>query len=291
MVFRKDLWQYIDKSYVLDITRSLIEIPSFKGLLRQETAVAEYLNKIFLENDIHSELIEVENGRCNIIAKLQGDSNGKNLLLNGHLDTVPPYDMVNPFKTQIIGNNLYGRGAVDMKGSVAGMVSAMIAIKKMNLNFSGTITFSGVIDEEEKSLGTIYFIENDLNEYDGAIVGEPTDLKLCIAHRGLRWIEIAIIGKTVHGGSQAEGLNAISLAGEFIPFIEKRMKEYILQSEHEIIGRGSFNIGTIGGGTQPSTVAGNCIIRFDRRWLPTENLQIILNQVESVVKDFSLMNP
>ncbi|GAU76244.1 M20 family metallopeptidase [Fusibacter sp. 3D3] len=286
MLEQKDLWRYVDRDFVIELTKALVSIPSHKEVSRQETEVAKFIKTVFEAHHIPSEIVEVEAGRCNVIAKLEGRASGKRLLLNGHLDTVPIYGMKEALTPVIKDGHLFGRGAVDMKGPIAAMITAMIALKRMNTPFEGSVQFAGVIDEEEKSLGTIHFLENLEVIPDGVIVGEPTNLNLCVAHRGLQWIEILIKGKTVHGGNQAEGLNAISLMGQFIPYIEAEMKKYIDESEHPIIGRGSFNIGTIKGGTQPSTVAGECLMKFDRRWLPSENLEMIMAQVEHIVKSF-----
>ncbi|MBN2794309.1 MAG: M20 family metallopeptidase [Clostridia bacterium] len=285
------LWNHIKPSQVLDLAKSLIQIPSYPGIDAQESEVAKFLLNWLKNEGLEVELQDVENGRYNLIAKLKGEKEGKNLLLNGHLDTVPVYGMVNPLIPIEKEDRLYGRGSVDMKGPIASMLCALVAIKKMKVPFSGEIVFAGVIDEEEKSLGAIHFLENNEMLFDGAIVGEPTDLSVCVAHRGLHWIEISIIGKTVHGGHQAEGLNAISLAGQFIPFFEERMTRFVELSIHPIIGRGSFNLGTIQGGTQPSTVAGACYIKFDRRWLPGENLELILNQIQSIIAEFQVLHP
>lgn len=288
---QKDLWRYVNQDFVIELTKALVAIPSHKDVSKQETEVAKYIKTVFEAHQIPAEIVEVEDGRCNVVATLKGRSEGKHLVLNGHLDTVPIYGMKEALIPVIKDGNLFGRGTVDMKGPIAAMIAAMIALKNMKTPFEGTVHFAGVIDEEEKSLGTIHFLENMAYTPDGVIVGEPTDLKLCVAHRGLQWIEILIKGKTVHGGNQSEGLNAISLMGQFIPYIEAEMEKYIDQSEHPIIGRGSFNIGTIEGGTQPSTVAGECLMKFDRRWLPSENLEMIMVQVEQIVKTFEQAHP
>ena len=198
--------------------------------------------------------------------------------------------MENPFSPEIKDGNLFGRGSVDMKGPIAAMICAMKAIKDMGLTLSGDIVFAGVIDEEERSYGTVHLLKNMPN-VDAAIIGEPTDFDICITHRGLEWLEIRIEGKTVHGGKQSEGLNAISMAARFLLYLEEKMAAYIAKSSHPLIGSGSYNLGTIKGGTQPSTVAGDCVITLDRRWLPGESHKEIMNQFEEIIESFKPQAP
>jgi len=149
------------------------------------------------------------------------------------------------------------------------------------------VIFAGVIDEEEKSLGTIDLIEKGLKA-DAAIVGEPTNLNICTAHRGLEWFEFYFQGKAVHGGCQHEGINAILNASNFIQRIEEKLMPKIIKENHDIIGTSSMNYGTIHGGTQPSTVAGECVLKVDRRWVPGIKYNDILKQYQDVIDELSI---
>ena len=288
--FKAKLASVFSERDVVDLTQSLIAIPSYCGLINQETQAACFISKWFAENGFESEVIEVTAGRSNVVARLPGTGGGQSLLLTGHLDTVPAYDMVNAFTPHIKDGKLFGRGAVDMKGPIAAMICAMKAIKDMGIPLSGDVTFAGVIDEEERSFGTIHLLQN-MPKADAAVVGEPTDFGICVAHRGLEWIEIHIEGKTVHGGSQSKGLNAIAMAAKFIMYLEEQMPRFINKSSHGLIGRGSYNLGTIQGGTQPSTVAGDCRITIDRRWLPGETHAGIMAQFQGLIDGFLKQAP
>lgn len=206
--------------------------------------------------------------------------------MTGHIDTVPPYDMPEPFELKSDGNVLIGRGVVDMKGQLACMIYSMIAIKRANIKLRGDLIFAGVIDEEEKSLGTIDLIEKGIKA-DAAIVGEPTNFNICACHRGLEWFEIHFQGKTVHGGAQKEGVNAILLASNFIQKVEEKLIPKMEKETHNIIGTSSMNYGTISGGTQPSTVAGECILKIDRRWVPGIKYDSILKEYKDIIEELS----
>ncbi|NBI07330.1 M20 family metallopeptidase [Senegalia massiliensis] len=281
-----EIKELISEKEVIKIIKELVEIPSYPGIQSQETKVAEKIKHIFESENIKVEVQEVVDGRCNVIARIKGNGIGKNLLLTGHTDTVPPYDMENACKLIEKDNKLYGRGTVDMKGPLACMIASMIAIKRSKVELKGDLIFAGVIDEEEGSEGTIDLLKRNL-DIDAAIVGEPTRLEICVAHRGLEWIEFDFVGKTVHGGKQEEGINAIVKATNFIQRIEDEVIPKIYSNTHPIIGTSSMNYGTINGGTQPSTVAGNCKLKIDRRWVPKENYQDMLKEYQDILDDMS----
>lgn len=281
-----NLYSVVSENEIINFIKELVAIPSHTGIRNQETKVVECIHNLFAKEGIESEIISVTNGRCNVIARLNGTNNGKTLLLTGHMDTVPPYDMPEPFELKSDGNVLVGRGVADMKGQLACMVYSMIAIKRANIKLGGDLIFAGVIDEEEKSLGTIDLIEKGIKA-DAAIVGEPTNFNICVCHRGLEWFEIQFQGKTVHGGAQKEGVNAILLASNFIQKVEETLIPKIEKETHHIIGTSSMNYGTIKGGTQPSTVAGECVLKIDRRWVPGIKYDNILKEYQDIIDELS----
>ncbi|NLY37627.1 MAG: M20 family metallopeptidase [Tissierellia bacterium] len=276
----------MDEKEVVEIIRRLVEIPSHPGIENQESVVAEYIKTLFDKEAIPAQVRAVADGRSNIVATLKGAGGRKSLLLTGHTDTVPPYDMQDPFTLKEVSGKFYGRGAVDMKGPLACMIGAMIAIKRAGIELQGDLIFAGVIDEEEGSRGTIALLEEGLKA-SGAIVGEPTDMDICIAHRGLEWLEFHFTGKTVHGGKQEEGINAIVKASNFIQRLEEKLMPKIRSRVHPIIGPSSMNYGTISGGTQPSTVAGSALLKIDRRWIPQESYQEVLGELQEVIDEMA----
>lgn len=277
---------HIFQDQVVDILKEMVSRPSHPGVENQETKVAEYIADLLTKNGIVAEIIPVMNGRCNVVGRLKGTGGGKTLLLTGHTDTVPPYDMQNPYEIIEKENKLYGRGAVDMKGALASMLAAMIGIKRAGIELKGDLIFAGVIDEEEASRGTIDLIEKGI-QADGAIVGEPSDLEICIAHRGLEWFEFSFKGKSVHGGRQKEGINAIVKASDFIKKVDSELVPKLDQRIHPVAGSSSMNYGLIHGGTQPSTVAGDCILQVDRRWVPEEKYENVINEYQEIIDALS----
>ncbi|NLY82805.1 MAG: M20 family metallopeptidase, partial [Clostridiales bacterium] len=150
----------------------------------------------------------------------------------------------------------------------------------------GKVMFAGVCDEEMNSIGAIELIESKVKA-DAAIIGEPTDLDICIGHRGLEWYEFKFIGKTVHGGSQDKGINAIQKAVKFINHLEDDLIPYVNAKKHEVLDKATLNYGVIKGGTQLSTVAGECILLVDRRFLPYESYEDMENEFKDLISKLS----
>lgn len=265
-------------------TMDMVRIPSYPGIAEQEMAVAKYIKNVFDKEDIPCGIQDLPNGRANVIATLKGNGGGRTLLFNGHMDTVPPYDMENACAPHLENGKLFGRGTADMKGPLATMMAAVIAAKRSGLQLSGDVVFTGVADEEEASLGTINLIESGIHA-DGAIVGEPLSTPcLGVAQRGLEWYKIDFIGRTVHGGSQSTGINAIEKATHFIRSVEEDLKPALCSLTHPILGESTVNIAVIHGGTQPSTVAGHCSVQLDRRFLPNiEAYELVTAQLQSIL--------
>lgn len=288
----KRISTYFTEQETVGLLAKLVSFPSHEGVKNQETETAKYIHDFFLREGIEAELIPVRDGRCNVVAKLKGTGGGKSLLFTGHTDTVPPYDMPDPYVVKYVGGDMFGRGVLDMKGGLACMMMAMAAIKRAGVTFSGDLIFAALIDEEAKSLGTRAWLRSCTELPDAAIVSEPTGMDVCVGHRGLEWFEFTFHGKTVHGGRQKEGINAIQKATMFINRLENdlipRLEE---KTPHPIIGSPSMNYGLIRGGTQPSTVAGECILQMDRRWIPEENFSGIVEEYQQIIDGLAAEDP
>lgn len=287
----KDIIKNITDEEVIKITSDLVKIPSYTGLKNQEKEVAEYIYNLLKREDIEVEKYDVLENRPNIVAKIKGKGSGKSLMLNGHMDTVPPYNSKdNPFSGEIKEGKLFGRGSCDMKGPVACMLGAMIAIKRSGIDLDGDLYFTGVINEEQLSQGTEYIVRNGPYT-DAAIIGEPTGLNIAAGHRGLEWIEINFIGKATHGGTPQEGINAISKAAKFIRKIEDEVIPRFKERNHPLIGDPLLNFGVIEGGDQPSSVAGKCSLYIDRRWTPLESFDLVMNELRDAIKELKEEDP
>jgi succinyl-diaminopimelate desuccinylase len=255
----------------------LIHIPSYSHTARQEEQIADYITSYFENMGIEVKQQQVEEGRPNVIARIPGNG-GPSIMFNGHIDTVPPYDMKNPFSGKIENGNIHGRGACDMKGPVAAMMTAMAAIKMSGITPGGDIYFSAVVDEEEKGIGVEALIA-EWPEVDAVIVGEGTNLDICLGHKGLEWIKIEVFGKKTHSGNAKAGINAITMAGRLITYLADEYSLLLDGRVHSVLGQSSMNIGTITGGDQPSTVADYCMLTIDRRFVPEETWEQVYREL------------
>lgn len=273
-----------------DIAADMVRIPSYSFLKNQEKEIASYIHHFFVKESIESRIVEIEPGRYNVEAMIKGKGEGKSLMLSGHMDTVPSYDMESAFEGAIVDGVLYGRGACDMKGPLASMMSAMAAIKRSGITLQGDLIFTGLADEEEQGKGAGYLVNNGPFA-DGVIVGEPTEMKIDIGHKGLEWIEITVHGKKVHGGNKEAGINAIQMAARLIDRIYNQYVPVLNSREYPILGAPTINVGTITGGDQPSTVAGECVITLDRRCVPTESISQVYSELDQIISRLHREDP
>ena len=276
------LSQCVSEDEIIGLISDLVKIPSYIGLEAHETEVARYIHRFFQQEGIESELVHVCDGRYNVVARLRGKGAGLSLLLTGHIDTVPPYDMPEPFSPKVENGKLIGRGTTDMKGAVACMMMAMVAIKRAEIVLKGDVVFAGVVGEESDCQGTMCLLENGLS-VDGAVVGESTNLDVVVGHRGLEWLEFSFQGKAVHGGKQSDGINAIDHAILFGIKLKEELVPKLARRTHPIIGQSSMNFGVIRGGTQPSTVAHECVLQIDRRWVPKETHEEVIREYQDIL--------
>ncbi|WP_294379139.1 M20 family metallopeptidase, partial [uncultured Clostridium sp.] len=223
--------------------------------------------------------------RPNVYAFLGGEFTKKpKLMLNGHVDTVPGFNMdYDAYKPFIKNGSIFGRGSCDMKGGIASFIAAIIAIKRSGIKLDDTVMFAGVIDEEECSRGTEHLVKNGFNpEY--VLISEPTGMDLCTRHKGFEWMEVKMIGRSCHGSTPKEGKNAIYAASYFNQIIQEKLEPIIDSRFDKELGRGSVCVGKIEGGNDPNIVPDLCSVQLDRRWLPQESLESVHNEVIECAK-------
>ncbi len=144
------------------------------------------------------------------------------------------------------------------------------------------MTLAAVIDEETESLGAEHLIASGFTA-DGAIVGEPTENKVCIGHKGLEWLEIVFTGKAAHGGTPTAGINAIDAAASFVQQVRTGLLPEFAARTDALLGPPTINFGTVRGGDQPSTVAASCVLTADRRSLPGETYEFMRTELEAIL--------
>ncbi len=267
-----------------ELLAELVRTPSHPGLPRQEEAVAEVLRRYFEQHGVACATAQVTAGRPNLFARVSGEAPGRRLLLCGHTDTVP-LNQGDPgvgFSAAVHEGNLYGRGACDMKGALAAMAAALVGLQAVNGLPAGEVLLAAVIDEEMESLGAEALVREGLRA-DGAIVGEPTSNRVALGHKGLEWLEVEFTGRAAHGGTPQAGINAIVAAARFVELVEQRLQPALAARQHPLLGQPTWNVGTVRGGDQPSTVAASCLLSGDRRSVPGETFDGMLAELEALL--------
>jgi acetylornithine deacetylase/succinyl-diaminopimelate desuccinylase len=253
-----------DKAEVVTLTEDLIRIESHAEAPGREAEVVRFLAGWFRERGIESELEPVEGKRANLLARV-GRSEGKRLLLCGHLDTVPAGSMKDSFSPRVEKGILRGRGACDMKGAVAAMACALVALRGAPLR--GEVVFGGTVGEETGSIGVRELVARGPHA-DFAVVGEPTALRLGLAHKGLAFIRITLTGRAAHGSVPHQGANAALAAARLALEIERELGAKLAARSHPLLGKGTVCVGKISGGTRPNIVPDRCEVEIDCRTLP-----------------------
>jgi len=269
----------VDHLQLHDLVRKLVAVDSVNPTLvpgaRGEAAAAEFLREWLKGQGIEARLQEAAPGRPNVVAwigpqpaQAKGEKPRAALAILAHIDTVGAGDMANPFTPRERDGRLYGRGALDIKSGVAAMCAAAVAAQRDAAKFARPLLIAAVVDEECNSIGT----EALLREYsaEAAIVLEPTDLKLVVAHKGYAWFEITTHGRAAHGSLPAEGRDAIRMMGRVLGLLDALDKKLAQQAPHARLGCGSLHASLIRGGQELSSYPVECRLELERRMLPGE---------------------
>src|SRR5437879_6089974 len=238
-------------------------VPSGSG----ETAIAQYVASWMSAAGLDVEIVEPVPGRPSVVSVLRGTGGGRSLMLNAHMDTVGAGGMPDAFSPRVEEERIYGRGAYDMKASLAAiMITAREAAK---LRLKGDLIITAVADEEVASLGTSAVLEK--YRADAAIVTEPTELRLCLAHKGFVWLEVETTGVVAHGSRADIGVDAIAHMGRILTGVLELNERLRSGPRHPLLGTGSIHASLIEGGQEMSTYPARCIAKLERRTLPGED--------------------
>ena len=275
--------QSLQREPILDLLSALIRIPSVNPQLEGgesgEMNLALFVRDWLCKHGINAHLEEVQPGRPNVYAEI-GDEEGATLCLCAHLDTVGVQEMtIPPFQPTIEGNRVYGRGSCDMKGGLAAVLSAAVALAESG--FRKKLLLALVCDEEFASIGADDFVRR--HRADACILTEPSDLKMVIAHKGFLWGKVVTSGKSAHGSRWDIGESAIAKMGPLLTALDSFDKTVLRSRKDNLVGPASMHISLISGGTGISTYASSCTVQIERRTLPSENIESVQTELEEVI--------
>lgn len=275
----------IDEGDLRGTVLDLVAIPSINPSLVEggpgEAEIARYVADALDAIGLEVELVEPEPGRPSVVGRRRGTGSGPSLMWNGHLDTVGVEGMDDPFRAVVRDGRIHGRGAYDMKGSLAAMLAAARSLERAGVRLAGDLVLAFVADEEHGSLGTRAVLERV--DVDGAIVTEPTDLELCVAHKGFAWIEVEARGRAAHGSRFDEGVDANLGLGRFLAAVVDLERDLRGREPHPLVGPPSLHVGEIEGGTGWSTYAARALARIERRTIPGESFDDVEAEIDAIL--------
>jgi acetylornithine deacetylase len=228
-----------------------------------------------LETEIH----DLGPARANVVATVRGSGGGRSLMLNAHMDVVGAGGMAEPWTPRIENGRLYGRGAFDMKASLAAIMLA--AREAATLGLRGDVIVTAVADEEFASIG-VQDIVHRLHA-DAAIVTEPSGLDLHVAHKGFVWLEVETFGAAAHGSLPEEGVDAIAKMGLVLTGLDALARELQSRPGDPLVGPPSVHASLIQGGQELSTYPDRCLLSVERRTIPGEMVAAVEAEIAAIL--------
>jgi succinyl-diaminopimelate desuccinylase len=262
----------VSRDEIVALASRLIAVPSTSG---EERAIMEDVARWCDEVGLQYQTIASDPDRPNVIVTVGDPTSGPTIVMNGHLDTVPVSDPVawksGPYDPTVSddGRKLIGRGASDMKSSVAVMLYVAQLLKDAPLN--GCVQVHVVSDEETNGkFGTLFVLDEiaagRLPRPDYCLIGEKSDLKVRNAERGLLAIDVTVLGRASHtAAARVTGVNAIAKAAKAIVALDTDIDRF-----HPAVGKPVISINTIQAGVAHNVVPGECTFSIDRRLIPGE---------------------
>lgn len=257
-------------SELTELLRQLVAIDSVNPTLvaggAGEAAIARFVAEWLERAGVEVSVEEAAPGRSNVIGVARGVGSGRSLLLNAHMDTVGVAGMQQPHEPWLENGRLYGRGAYDMK---AGLAAAMLAAASAR-GLAGDVVIAAVVDEEAAASGTKALLASGLRA-DAAIVTEPTELNVAIAHKGFVGFEIETAGRAAHGSRPERGIDAIARIGPVLVELSAFAEQLRSAPGHPLLGPGSLHTSLIEGGQEYSSYPERCLLTGEWRTLPGQS--------------------
>lgn len=283
-------------SVTLDVKKLTSEMVSFDTVSSNSNVpLVKYLQTLLTELGFEVEIQRqtFEHGtleKANVIARA-GPRDVEPLMLSAHTDTVPvgtsshwdypPFKLTEDKRRGL----LFGRGSVDMKGSIAAMICAVAPMLPKVGNFKRELIIGLTYDEEVGLLGAKHLVESELIRPRYALVGEPTLMRPMRMHKGHIYLRALCRGVSGHASDPKSGINAIEIAGEVIEKLREFANELAMQKNKEYEPAfATLNIGVIKGGTKANVIAEECVIEFDIRPIEGQTSNMIIQDLAARVQ-------
>jgi len=275
----------------IETLRRLVAIPSVNPMGQDvsgpqfgEARLTEFLESVFDGLGIDHRRDPIHPGRDNLLARLEGDvpagRGGPLVLLGAHQDTVPTGGMtIEPFEPRVEAGRLYGRGACDVKGGMAAVLAALARLAEERPDGMPTVIVACTVNEEHGFSGARALARSCHDgggliprRPDVAVIAEPTELDVVVAHKGVvRW-KCHTTGRAGHSARPEAGENAIYKMAPVLDALDRYHRQVLPQlGSHPLCGPATLSVGTIHGGVSVNTIPDCCTVEIDRRLRPGEN--------------------
>ena len=305
-------WLAEHRDEAVAFLRQVVQAESTQGRERraQET-VAEYLRRIGLEVDVW----EPDAGQLaaspffcssrsnfagspNVVGLWKGAGGGRSIILNGHIDVVPVGDRSqwrhDPWAGEVADGRMYGRGITDMKGGDAAMFLAVAALKSLGVHLRGDVIVQSVVEEESGGAGTLAAVLRGYRA-DGAIIPEPTGMRIFPKQQGSMWFRIVVAGRAAHGGTRYEGVSAIEKSTVVLAALNRLEAERNRPLADDLY-QGipipvPINVGVIRGGDWPSMVPDQVVLEGRLGVAPHETPEQAQQEMAAILRQLGERDP
>ncbi len=281
---------------VISLLADLVSIDSVNPALDPshpgEGDIARFVAAWAEQRGLKVQWLERTPGRPSVIVTARGSGSGRTLLLNAHLDTVGVTGMSEPFTPVVRDGRMFGRGVMDMKASLAACLTTLAHAQERGM--AGDLILTAVADEEHDSIGTREVLEELIENgtvIAGAIVTEPTDLELHVAHRGFSVVEVSFTGKASHTSQPEAGVNAVTHLGLMLNAVADHARTLRESSPHPLLAFGSLQPVLASGGRELFTTPASASLTLERRTLPGESAGLVEDELLSLVADIARDDP
>ncbi|MCB0163601.1 MAG: M20 family metallopeptidase [Anaerolineae bacterium] len=289
-VTKQTLVQSLPEDLIVELTSRLVAIPT-PNPPGQEKTCADFIVDNLQQWGVEVEqVLDPDPNRPQVVAWQRGSGGGPTVIINAHMDTVGEGRREDwrfpPFQVTRQGSRLYGRGACDMKGSLAINMAIMKTLREANITVPGTLMFQAVMGEEMDEPGTRTLLQKGYTG-DYAIVLEPTDLRIGPASRGVGWYKITLTGPAVHCGLAAPDAPDVMAHFATIAAALTQYHRRISTQTHPLSPSPSCRITDVQAGEAHNSTVGRCEFIIDRRMLPGETPEQVAAELQEILAPHS----
>ncbi|MEV4804266.1 M20 family metallopeptidase [Nonomuraea sp. NPDC049421] len=282
----------VDADEVVGLAQRLVRVDSCNPP-GDEARVARVLVEVAGAAGLEVRADEVAPDRTNVTIRLAGaGEDSRAFVYCGHLDTVTVGSAAwarDPFGAEIADGMLWGRGAVDMKGGLAAMLCAMVAIKRSGRRLPGDVVLHALVGEEVDCAGARRLLASGgMTGAGWMVVGEPTGMRVVVAHKGCVRLRVVVRGTGAHASRPDLGVNAILNMAQVLPELAA---VDVSGPPHPLLTGATSTPTVISGGSAPNVVPDACAVDFDIRTVPGQHARELAARFQAVLDEAARRDP